>query len=241
MSQLLQEAVHVWYLDECDVDRARAAEYYQVLTDDEVERHDRFRCESAQQQFLLARGLLRTTLSRYVDVDPRAWRFQTNGHGKPFVVAPIAAGLRFNVSHTRGMVCCAVAENCDVGVDVEWLDRRINLRIADRYFAPSEVAQLHRVPQEEQRRVFLRFWTLKESYIKARGLGLAIPLSEFWFDLPEHHPPHVTLAASQDDRSDRWQFFEREVASTHRLALAVEKKNGRFPQVMCNPAEAFVT
>ena len=96
-------------------------------------------------------------------------------------------------------------------------------------------------PQEERRSVFLRFWTLKESYIKARGLGLAIPLSDFWFDLPEQQPPHVTLAASQDDRSDRWQFFEQEVASSHRLAVAVEKKNGRFPQVMCNPVEAFVT
>ena len=64
-----------------------------------------------------------------------------------------------------------MAEDCDVGVDVEWLDRRINLGIADRYFAPSEVAYLQGVPLEERRSVFLRFWTLKESSVKALGTG----------------------------------------------------------------------
>jgi len=240
MSTPLRDAVQLWYLHERDVDDVQAAAYLDLLTADEVERYHRFRCESAQRQFLLARGLLRSTLSRYVPVDPQAWRFATNGHGKPFVVAPQTYGLQFNVSHTRGMVCCAITQDRDVGVDVEWLDRRVNLGIADRYFAPSEVDQLRRAPQEEQQRVFLRFWTLKESYIKARGLGLAIPLSDFWFDLPENHPPSVTVAASQNDRSDRWQFFEQEFTSKHRLAVAVEERHGRFPEVMCHRAEVCI-
>lgn len=240
MSTPLRDAVQIWYLPECDVDDAQAAAYLDLLTPDELQRHHRFRCESAQRQFLLARGLLRTALSRYDKVDPRAWRFSTNGHGKPFVVSPQSHGLQFNVSHTRGMVCCAIAQDRDVGVDVEWLDRRINLGIADRFFAPSEVAQLRQTPREEQHRVFLRFWTLKESYIKARGLGLAIPLSEFWFDLPTHAPPSVTVSASQNDRSDRWKFFEQEFDSQHRLAVAVEKRNGRFPEIMCHHAEVCI-
>ena len=240
MSTPLHDAVQIWYLLERDVDDVQAAAYFDLLTTDEVERHNRFRCESAQRQFLLARGLLRSALSRYVGVEPRAWRFETNGHGKPFVVSPLSHGLRFNVSHTKGMVCCAITQDRDVGVDVEWLDRRVNLGIADRYFAPSEVAQLRRAPQGEQHRIFLRFWTLKESYIKARGMGLAIPLSEFWFDLPANHPPSVTVAASQNDRSDRWRFFEQEFASQHRLAVAVEERNGRFPKVMCHRAEVCI-
>src|SRR5690606_33310169 len=92
--------------------------------------------------------------------------------------------LVFNLSHTDGLIACAVSRGREVGVDVEWLDRRGgDIDVADRFFSRYEVQALYAQPPERRRDRFFRYWTLKESYIKARGMGLALPLDRFSFEL----------------------------------------------------------
>src|SRR6185295_18612851 len=120
----------------------------------------------------------RTTLSHYAAVDPTAWQFARNRRGRPEISGPLGvAPLRFNLSNTAGLIACLVTLGVDVGVDVEDTHRRgETVRIANRFFSASEVAALEALPPERQRQRFFEYWTLKESYIKARGMGLAIPL-----------------------------------------------------------------
>ena len=67
----------------------------------------------------MAHALARLTLSRYAPVPPEAWSFSLGEHGRPEIEGPSDAGrLRFNLSHTRGMVACAVVRELDIGVDV---------------------------------------------------------------------------------------------------------------------------
>src|SRR5690606_35000212 len=89
----------------------------------------------------------------------------------------------FNLSHTRGMAVLAVTRAGEVGVDVESVQRRVELlALSERYFAASEHRRIAQLSGPAQREQFFRVWTLKEAYLKACGLGLRIALDSFAFD-----------------------------------------------------------
>lgn len=216
---------HLWWaVPDRFTDRSELARYRSALTDDERRKTDRFRFARDRQLCLLARVLARTTLSRYDDVAAADWCFETNAYGRPAIASPTSS-LRFNLSHTDGMVVCLVARDLDVGVDVEprsrsgeWLD------LASRFFSPEEAAALRQVEARDRPRRFLEYWTLKEAYIKARGMGLAIPLAQFSFDLPPRRTDHVRIrfAPDLDDVPERWQFGVGPLGAHHLVATAVE-------------------
>jgi 4'-phosphopantetheinyl transferase len=171
---------------------------------------------------LLARALVRTTLSRYASVPPESWRFEVGAHGKPEIVG--APGLRFNLSHTDGVVACAVAADVDVGVDVEDSQRRSSyLQVARRFFAAAEVDALERLPEVEQRQRFFEIWTLKEAYIKARGLGLPLPLRRFAFDRSDPASIAVAFDAELGESPEDWQLALARPTERHVLALALAR------------------
>lgn len=201
------------------------------LTTDERTRMDRFVREVDRHTFVVARALVRTTLSNYGPTAPADWRFETNTHGCPFVVAAQAGDPRllFNLSHTTGLVALAVTRGHDVGVDVERADRLIREQIAERHFAAQEVADLRALPFEDQGRGFFEYWTLKEAYIKARGMGLAIPLGDFAFILRPPAPPTIAFVEGFDDRPERWQFWQTWSTPEHRLSLAVARDGADLP------------
>lgn len=174
----------------------------------------------------MTRALLRTTLSRYASVPPEAWRFVLNPHGRPEIDTPREARwLKFNLSHTNSLVACLVARERAIGVDVEDRDRRGRLLdVAERFFSPSEAATLRRLPENEQLDRFFLYWTLKESYIKARGMGLAIPLAQFSFDIG----PSITVRFDPrlGDDPQSWQFTALSVGRRHQLAAAFRRAPG---------------
>jgi 4'-phosphopantetheinyl transferase len=209
---------HLWSaFPDRNHDPAIRARQLAVLSPAERDRMSRFRFESGRDEYLVAHSLVRDVLSRYAPSPPGAWEFQTNQYGCPYIVAPAEhVGLRFNLSHTKGRVIVAVAQRADIGVDVERADRGGDLEaIADRFFSPPEVEQL-----KCDAKLFFDFWTLKESYIKARGMGLSIPLDSFSFSLSDPARPRITFHASCEDQPERWQFaLQRE--EHYRVALSI--------------------
>lgn len=204
--------------------RARLDQYRGLLSADERAREGRFHFDADKERFVIGRALVRLQLSRYLGGDPRGWAFVANEHGRPALLNPNSATqLGFNVSHTRGMVACALAATHDVGVDVECVDRALTHDVADRFFAPSEVAALRALPVEDQSRVFFDYWTLKEAYIKARGMGLALPLRHFAFHLRPPDSPTIAFDPEIDDDARTWQFAQAWPTDRHRLALAVRR------------------
>lgn len=196
-----------------------------LLSDGELARAARFVRSVDRDTFVIARALVRTTLSAYGPTAPRAWRFETNTHGCPFVVAAQAGTprLTFNLSHTTGLVALAVTRGRLVGVDVERVDRVVREDVAGRHFAPDEVRDLRALPGDAQPRAFFEYWTLKEAYIKARGMGLAIPLADFAFTLAPPAAPVIRFVEGFDDHPGRWQFWQAWPTPEHRLALAVTR------------------
>jgi 4'-phosphopantetheinyl transferase len=220
---------HLWYVFQDRItDAGLIARYHALLNAEERERHQRFVFERQRHEYLVTRALCRTTLSRYADVAPQQWQFTCNKYGRPEIAGPSGIPrLRFNISNTPGLIACLVTLELDAGVDVEDMHRRgETVRIANRYFSPYEVASLHALAAGRQRQRFFEYWTLKESYIKARGMGLAIPLDQFSFHLDHGIPITISFAPQLDDDPQAWQFERRRPSERHMLALAISRGSG---------------
>lgn len=87
----------------------------------------------------------------------------------PCLLGPNAQRIHFSLSHSGSAVCCAVALDCQLGLDLELPRRRKYAEIAETYFAPVEIERLTALPVDEQEAEFYRLWTLKESLLKAKG------------------------------------------------------------------------
>src|SRR5690606_35741943 len=131
--------------------------------------------------------------------------------------------LQFNLSKSSGLVACAITCDALVGVDVENVRRRAPLDVADTFFAPSEVAALRALPLEQQPQRFFEYWTLKESYVKARGLGLTSPRDQFAFCMEADHPPRIEIDPRQQDDPAAWQFAHVRPTDEHLVAVCVRR------------------
>jgi 4'-phosphopantetheinyl transferase len=222
---LQQTEVHIWYVwTERVTDPATLARCQDVLSASEKARHQRFMFEKDRHQFLVSHGFQRLLLARYAAVTPEELEFSIGPHGKPDLAGPGALlPIRFNLSHTKDLAAVGVTLDREIGVDVEYIARpKTGIDLAERYFAPSEVDQLRGLPTEQVTEVFFDFWTLKEAYIKARGMGLALPLDGFAYDL-RTDPLRISFAKSIVDDPGSWQFAHCRLGASHKLAAAVHQ------------------
>lgn len=210
----------------------RIRRYLSMLEPHELEQYRRFMFDQHRQEYLVTRALVRTTLSLYVPRAPEDWRFVRTDHGRPLIAGaesdPRTRWLTFNLSNTTGLVACAVVRERELGVDVEWMDRRGQaLEVADRFFSAPELEELRARPEELRLDRFFDYWTLKESYIKALGKGLTLPLESFALVLDEGGGPiRLRVFPPIEDDPASWQFHLCSPRPRHRLALAVRKGAG---------------
>lgn len=195
-----------------------------MLTAEERARGDRFVFAKDRHQFLVTRATIRTLTGRYLGVDPAACRFEADRYGRPSLTHPDGAAFAFNISHTAGLVACAIARQGDLGVDVEDTGREVNADLPRRFFSTAEADALDALPAVERQVRFYEYWTLKEAYIKARGMGLSLPLDGFSMLLDGLGPPRVCFLPSLPDDPASWQFAQFRPTPRHCLAVAVRRR-----------------
>jgi 4'-phosphopantetheinyl transferase len=193
------------------------------LSDDERDRHARFRFERDRDAYLVAHALTRRLLADVIGVEASALEFSASEHGRPELSAPNAAlDFRFNLSHTHGLVACGVTRGREIGVDVERIDREVELLAVGRHvYSPREMAVLESLSGEAQRLHFFELWTLKEAYVKAIGKGLAGPLRSISFAPGALDPVPVHFDPEANDDASTWCFRRHSPRSSHRLAIAL--------------------
>lgn len=223
--------VDLWFTRIDRVAPGLAAQYHVLLTQQELAQHRRFFFEKDRHRHLVTRALTREVLSRYVPVAPDEWRFESDAYGKPHIVDPAGTAKRisFNISHTDGLVVIGVGLDRALGIDAECTQRQAPLPIAGRYFSPLESRSLRRLPPHAQAKRFWELWTLKESYIKARGMGLSIPLDQFMFDLDVPRAVSIAFASRFEDVPSRWQFWQMRPTEHHLLAVCAEASEDKRP------------
>lgn len=221
---LADDEAHVWYAwtAECASPAQRAA-YAALLTPDEQARCARLAFDELKAEYLLTRALCRSVLSRYAGVPPADWRFRSNTYGRPEIESPaVSPPLRFNLSNARSLVACIVTRRADAGIDVEETARAdAPLEIADEFFSADELRELRALPAAEQGARFFDLWTLKESYIKARGLGLQIPLDRF--SIRFGAAIGIAFDPGMADEAAAWQFHSLRLGESHTLSLALRR------------------
>lgn len=203
-------------------DPALLAAQERLMNEAERARCQRYHFEKDRRQFRATRALVRCVLSEYEGGPAAQWRFADGEFGRPHVVAP-PCRVHFNLSNTHGLVVCAVSRHPEIGTDVEAVDRTgETLGIADRFFAPSEVTALTATPTAQKVERFFTYWTLKESYIKARGMGLQIPLEQFAFDVGDPARIRIAFDPRLGDDASRWQFRSFYATAQHLVAVAAD-------------------
>lgn len=216
--------IHIWFAYDREINNPDLLHKYQSLLNDvEIQQYRRFYFEKHRHQYLVTRALVRTTLSHYYNlIDPDQWQFLANDYGKPAISNSINMPLQFNLSHTENMIAMAVTLNRSIGIDVEWTLRKGHpVEIADKFFSAREVAQLHELPEQHRQARFFELWTLKESYIKAYGKGLSIPLDQFSFSFLKDRIG-ISFGPSWQDQAENYSFWQIHLGSSHKAALALK-------------------
>ncbi|MBN1217796.1 MAG: 4'-phosphopantetheinyl transferase superfamily protein [Anaerolineae bacterium] len=218
--------VHVWRA-ELDVPPERVNSLQQILSPDERARAERFHFQTDRDHFVVAHGLLRTILTRYLDLDPAQLRFNYGPYGKPTLTNGLGQEiLEFNMSHAHGLALYGVTRGRRIGIDLEYV--RIDFayeRIAERFFSAQEFAELCILPEAVKPRAFFNGWTRKEAYIKARGDGLSFPLHKFNVSLTPGKPAKLLSVLEDACEASRWLLCELEPGPGYVAALAVEGRD----------------
>lgn len=223
--------IDIWlcYEDEVGEDLLRA--YVPLLTEAERAKAGRFYFPADRNRHVISRALLRTVLPGYLGIPHQALSFRCDRFGRPSLDNPqaLACGLDFNLSHTAGLIALAATCHTAVGVDVENSSRRQPaMELAARFFSPDEVASLRTFAGDALNLEFYRHWTLKESYLKAYGVGLSLPLDQFGFRLAAQRAEFY-LAPAAEHRADEWYFAQWRASPDHLLALCARHEHENPP------------
>jgi 4'-phosphopantetheinyl transferase len=211
---LASDEVQSWCV-RLNVPPETSARLYATLTDDERNRSARFRFERDRQRFIVARGVLRELLGRYLRTDPGQIRFVYNAFGKPLLSPAFGNRLKFNLSHSADLALIAIAAHTNVGIDVEYIRAQSDYAdIARQFFSAAEVDHLNGLPSHLRPQAFFSCWTKKEAYLKADGEGLAGDLD----------------GASIDAAAQRWSLYTLQPAPGYVGALAIDGGGWRLGQ-----------
>jgi 4'-phosphopantetheinyl transferase len=211
--------VRVWHAPTSDL--ADPSVLKQALTwlgAAERARYERFSGDEDRRMFLLGRVMARALVGEAIGVPAMDWQWRDGAHGRPEIARPPTA-LRFNLAHSAGLVVCALAVGRDVGVDVEDLARRsVEPAVVRRYCSPEEIRDIEAQLDRWHAR-FLRYWTLKEAYLKALGLGISVTLADLSFSNDDTQP-RIVLARSLQGGDERWIFHLAQPTDRHLIAVA---------------------
>jgi 4'-phosphopantetheinyl transferase len=217
--ELAPGVVHLWHR-QLTAPLAEVNACYGLLSQEEKERAMRFRIDRPRTDFVLTRGTLRLLLAHYLNTSPQHVCFRYAAQGKPALVGE--SELYFNASHTEGLALMAFAHRRAIGVDVENLERKIEVgRLAERFFSEREKQALKQLRGDELQAAFFRCWTRKEAYIKAKGDGLSLPLDQF--DVSITADDRDALLATRPDPAEatRWTIRDVAVGAGYAAAVAV--------------------
>lgn len=228
---LATDEVHLW-LASLEQPPACVDAFLATLAPDEQKRAARFVFAKDRRSFTVARGILRALLGRYLQTPPASLSFTYNSYGKPALLEPaVQPALCFNLSHSHQMALFAFAYECELGVDIEYmrdLERDDYLLMADSHFSPGEYATLSALPESQRKAAFFRCWSRKEAYIKARGMGISIPLDSFDVSCAPGEPAALLASREAPHTVTSWELSTPTVPSDYAAALIVTRPPRRI-------------
>ncbi len=223
----MNAAANVWIVDVSSLNEEQIACCETLLSTEEMERSRQFRFRRDQVSYGVAHALLRLALS-YCEtaIPPTKWIFIIDPNGRPEI--DLERGLpvlRFNIAHAAGMVACIVTRDADCGIDVEAIDQCDGHEdIAANVLSVEEIDTFDLTEKSQQAILFCRYWTLKEAYAKAIGLGLSMDFKSISFDLNQRSLRLI-------GQPDAWQFEQWVPDEKHVVSAAIRTNGPTSPVI----------
>jgi 4'-phosphopantetheinyl transferase len=230
---ILNNEIHLWIVNTDEItDPDLLNEYRSLLTEEETKRKNRYVFEKSRRQYLIARALLKTLLADYTNQSPHKIYFNVNKYGKPSLRQNNHSNpIQFNLSHTERLIICGFSLTNYIGVDIENFTRKNStLKIAKRFFSAIEYNDMKTLIQSKMEERFFHYWTLKESYIKAKGKGLSIPLDKFHFKIINDS---LHFESDLEDNPKEWNYWLLKPTKNHFGAISVHNKNNNILTLQC--------
>ncbi|ASD68786.1 4'-phosphopantetheinyl transferase family protein [Pseudoalteromonas piscicida] len=192
-----------------------------LLTDEDMTHIELIRRPSEKQVKIVSRAFLRAVLAKYTGLSPKAIQFARGLHGKPKLANP-GMQFEFNLSHSDDLLACAVSLDQPVGIDVERIRYKRNLKhLSKSVFSSSEQCEFELLPEQHQESYFFDRWTLKESLIKATGQGLTTKLSKVSFGKSDAIASFSVSGQQLVEVSGEYASWLWPISVEHRLAVTM--------------------
>jgi len=223
---LSNDEVHVW---QARLRQENATDMEIFLSEAERARAGRIRLHRQRKEYIVTRGLLRSILAKYLNTHPGELDFGYSRFGKPSIRSASGENITFNVAHSDGMALYAITRKREIGIDLE----RINPSLLDdrtvaECLTSTEVRVMTSLPVKEREKFFFECWTRKESYLKARGVGLMVPPNQIETCLRLVRPMATRFTEIlEDERQAGWSFQEPPPIPGFAAALVVEGSSAR--------------
>lgn len=189
------------------------AEIEANLSNEERQRAARFHFPKHAMRYRICHAAVRRILGDYLAMPPAQVEVIAEPKGKPRLAGD--SSLRFNISHSGDLALLAVAEDLEVGVDVEGVRFDLSVDGLAAFFTPAECERLRAAAPGEKERTFFRWWTRKEAVLKADGCGLSGGLDHL--DISGCPPELVRFPA---DGGTLWQLADLDVPAGYAAAVA---------------------
>jgi 4'-phosphopantetheinyl transferase len=221
------DEIHLWY---SSLNPQPTDSLARILSQDELARARLIQSVLSKRRFVSGRGILRLILSRYLGVTPEEISFGYGSQGKPFLVKPSEhGGIEFSLSHSKGSMILGITLDQAIGVDAEYSTHLPEAQaLARRFFSDEENRLIQSLVGNARDEAFIRIWTGKEAFLKAKGLGLTQRLDEI--DIPSQRIElnrFVPTAPSGKQGASLFLMY-LEPVSELTVAVVVERANSKL-------------
>ncbi|MCL2933876.1 MAG: 4'-phosphopantetheinyl transferase superfamily protein [Trichodesmium sp. MAG_R03] len=223
--ELSENNVHIWSTN-LKLSSGKIEKLSTILSPDEKNRANRFYFERDKNRFIIARGTLRTILSRYLNIEPKKLQFTYSDRGKPYLKN---TSILFNLSHSQDLALYGITKVNLIGIDLEYI-RPMNdaENLAKRFFALQEYNLIRQLPPQKQQETFLKIWTCKEAYLKAKGDGLGGSLEKVEICLTPEKPVEFFSINGDIEEASHWYLYQFIPQPNYIAAVVVAEKNQKL-------------
>ena len=198
--ELGENEIHVW-VSYLNLHQAKLKHLYPLLSIDEKERSERFKFYKHRKNFIASHGFLHAVLAYYIDTPAEDIQFSHGEKGKPYILEEQnPQNIQFNLSHSNSMAVLAVCKNQQLGVDIEFKEKKADWQgIIKRFYTQNEQDAIFKLAEDSQKDAFFQVWTRKEAHMKVTGKGMSLAPTQFEVSVPPKPAKFIENLKSPDD------------------------------------------
>jgi 4'-phosphopantetheinyl transferase len=193
-----------------------------LLSPLEYQKAESFRKEEDRCLFIVSRAILKLILAKKLEqsVDTIELKYEING--KPYLDNKSEFDIQFNLSHAGNTFLIGITNGADIGVDMEAVDRVVDhSKVASILFSERELKAFNDLKEHEKQLAFLKYWTCKEAFLKAKGVGLTFPVHELELGFLEKDEVKIVGTHWDDLEKEQWHLKSFQIANKYQCAVAV--------------------